>query len=203
LAQGSGSVRSANYRQAQDKVVQTENDYQKEVFNGDVGTIERIDPVEHEVVVRFDDRPVKYDFGELDEISLAYAITVHNRQGSELAVVIILLAQQQYILLQRNLIGTGIMRYKMLETADRRARNHHRLMRRLPLHRPRVRRVFFQRIVDAIFVMVAHVISNHPTKMLLDQRGNMIRCCAPHPKTPRLHAAQECMVVDGGGMAEV
>jgi len=93
-------------------VVQTENDYQKEVFNGDVGTIERIDPVEHEVVVRFDDRPVKYDFGELDEISLAYAITVHNRQGSELAVVIILLAQQQYILLQRNLICADIMRCK-------------------------------------------------------------------------------------------
>jgi exodeoxyribonuclease V alpha subunit len=100
--------------QARDKVIQTENDYQKEVFNGDVGTIDKIDPVEHEVVVRFDDRRVKYDFGELDEISLAYAVTVHKAQGSEFAAVVIPLATQQYMLLQRNLIYTGITRGKRL-----------------------------------------------------------------------------------------
>jgi len=66
-----------------DKIIQTENDYDKEVFNGDIGIIERIDPVEHEVTICFDDRLVKYDFGELDEIALAYAVTIHKSQGSE------------------------------------------------------------------------------------------------------------------------
>jgi exodeoxyribonuclease V alpha subunit len=63
--------------------MQTENDYKKEVFNGDIGTIEKIDPVEQELSIRFDDRLVKYDFGELDEVSLAYAVTIHKSQGSE------------------------------------------------------------------------------------------------------------------------
>src|ERR1700687_1785091 len=67
--------------QTRDKVIQTENDYDKEVFNGDIGIVERIDPVEHEVTIRFDERLVKYDFGELEEISLAYAITIHKSQG--------------------------------------------------------------------------------------------------------------------------
>src|SRR5205807_7338052 len=57
--------------------------FRSDVFNGDIGTIERIDLVEHQVTIRFDDRMVKYDFGELDEISLAYAITIHKSQGSE------------------------------------------------------------------------------------------------------------------------
>lgn len=56
-----------------DKIIQTENDYDKEVFNGDIGTVEQIDPVEHQVVVSYDDRMVKYDFGELDEVAPAYA----------------------------------------------------------------------------------------------------------------------------------
>src|SRR5437870_4150363 len=93
-----------------DKIIQTENDYDKEVFNGDIGTIERIDPVEHEVTIRFDDRLVKYDFGELDEVALAYAITIHKSQGSEFPAVVIPLATQHYMLLQRNLIYTGITR---------------------------------------------------------------------------------------------
>jgi exodeoxyribonuclease V alpha subunit len=97
-----------------DKVIQTENNYEKEVFNGDIGTVESIDPVEHEVVIRFDQRPVKYDFGELDELSLAYAVTVHKAQGSEFPAVVIPLATQQYMLLQRNLIYTGITRGKKL-----------------------------------------------------------------------------------------
>jgi exodeoxyribonuclease V alpha subunit len=69
--------------QMRDKVIQTENDYDKDVFNGDIGTIERIDAEEHEVTIRFDERRVAYDFGELDEVSLAYAVTIHKSQGSE------------------------------------------------------------------------------------------------------------------------
>jgi exodeoxyribonuclease V alpha subunit len=97
-----------------DKVIQTENDYDKDVFNGDIGQIVKIDPVEREVTIRFDQREVIYDFGELDEISLAYAITIHKSQGSEFPVVVIPLAMQQYMLLQRNLIYTGITRGKKL-----------------------------------------------------------------------------------------
>jgi exodeoxyribonuclease V alpha subunit len=100
--------------QLRDKVIQTENDYDKDVFNGDIGTIDRIDPVEHEVTIRFDERKVKYDFGELDEVSLAYAVTVHKSQGSEFPAVVIPLATQHYMLLQRNLIYTGITRGKWL-----------------------------------------------------------------------------------------
>jgi exodeoxyribonuclease V alpha subunit len=97
-----------------DKVIQTENNYDKDVFNGDIGQIVRIDPVEREVTVRFDQREILYDFGELDEVSLAYAITIHKSQGSEFPVVVIPLAMQQYMLLQRNLIYTGITRGKRL-----------------------------------------------------------------------------------------
>jgi exodeoxyribonuclease V alpha subunit len=100
--------------QMRDKVVQTENDYDKDVFNGDVGIVERVDPVEQQVTVRFDERLVKYDFGELDEVSLAYAVTIHKSQGSEFPAVVIPLATQHYMLLQRNLIYTGITRAKRL-----------------------------------------------------------------------------------------
>src|SRR5205085_9768789 len=81
---------------------------------GDIGIVERIDPVEQQVVVRFDDRLVKYDYGELDELSLAYAITIHKSQGSEFPAVVIPLATQHYLLLQRNLIYTGVTRGKRL-----------------------------------------------------------------------------------------
>jgi exodeoxyribonuclease V alpha subunit len=97
-----------------DKVIQTENDYKKEVFNGDIGTIEKIDPAEQELSIRFDDRLVSYDFGELDEVSLAYAVTIHKSQGSEFPAVVIPMAMQHYMLLQRNLIYTGITRAKRL-----------------------------------------------------------------------------------------
>lgn len=98
--------------QIQDKVIQTENNYEKEVFNGDIGTIESIDPIEHEVSIRFDNRLVNYDFGELDEVSLAYAVTIHKSQGSKFPAVVIPLATQHYVLLQRNLIYTGVTRGK-------------------------------------------------------------------------------------------
>jgi exodeoxyribonuclease V alpha subunit len=97
-----------------DKVIQTENDYDKEVFNGDIGQIAKIDPVDRELTVKFDQREVKYDFGELDELSLAYAITIHKSQGSEFSAVVIPLATQHYLLLQRNLVYTGITRGKQL-----------------------------------------------------------------------------------------
>jgi exodeoxyribonuclease V alpha subunit len=97
-----------------DKVIQTENNYDKEVFNGDIGQIVKIDPVEREVIVKFDQREVVYDFGELDEVSLAYAITIHKSQGSEFPAVVIPLATQHYMLLQRNLVYTGVTRGKKL-----------------------------------------------------------------------------------------
>jgi len=100
--------------QMRDKVIQTENDYDKDVFNGDIGTIESIDTVDQEVTIRFDERRVTYDFGELDEVSLAYAVTIHKSQGSEFPAVVIPLATQHYMLLQRNLIYTGITRGKKL-----------------------------------------------------------------------------------------
>jgi exodeoxyribonuclease V alpha subunit len=97
-----------------DKVIQTRNNYDKEVFNGDIGEIFRIDEFEREVGIRFEGREVVYDFNELDEISLAYAITIHKSQGSEFPAVVMPLAMQQYLLLQRNLLYTGVTRGRRL-----------------------------------------------------------------------------------------
>ncbi len=97
-----------------DKVMQTENDYEKEVFNGDIGQVAAIEPAEREVRIRFEQREVRYDFGELDELSLAYAISIHKSQGSEFPAVVIPLAMQHYLLLQRNLVYTGVTRGKRL-----------------------------------------------------------------------------------------
>ena len=99
---------------ARDKVIQTENNYDKEVFNGDIGQIISIDPIEKEIKVQFEQRKVIYDFGELDELSLAYAITIHKSQGSEFPVVVMPVATQQYMLLQRNLVYTGVTRGRKL-----------------------------------------------------------------------------------------
>ncbi len=109
--QGEPAVERFGWRfQIRDKVIQTENNYKKEVFNGDIGVVERIDPVEQEVSIRYDDRLVTYDYGELDEVSLAYAITIHKSQGSEFPAVVIPVAMQHFMLLERNLIYTGITR---------------------------------------------------------------------------------------------
>ncbi len=97
-----------------DKVIQTQNNYDKEVFNGDLGFVDRIDPEESELIVRFENRTVTYAFGELDELAPAYAITIHKSQGSEFPVVLIPLAMSQFILLQRNLLYTGITRGRKL-----------------------------------------------------------------------------------------
>jgi exodeoxyribonuclease V alpha subunit len=97
-----------------DKVLQTVNDYSKEVFNGDIGRVKDIDDVDQEITIEFDGRPVVYDFDELDELALAYALTIHKAQGSEYPAVVIPLHTQHYVMLQRNLIYTGITRGKKL-----------------------------------------------------------------------------------------
>ncbi len=101
-----------------DKVMQIRNNYQKEVFNGDIGIITAIDKEEAELVVTFRDviqpRPVVYDFTELDELVLSYAVSVHKSQGSEYPVIIMPVLTQHYILLQRNLLYTGITRARKL-----------------------------------------------------------------------------------------
>jgi len=95
-----------------DKVMQIKNNYDKEVFNGDIGRIKNIDVEEHILEVNFYGRMVGYNFSELDELVLAYAITVHKSQGSEYRIVIIPVMTQHYLLLQRNLLYTGITRAK-------------------------------------------------------------------------------------------
>src|SRR6266404_2873781 len=97
-----------------DKVIQTINDYDKDVFNGDIGQVMRVDLEEGEVVISFDGREVTYDVAELDEVALAYAATVHKSQGSEYPVVVIPLATQHYPMLARNLLYTGVTRGKQL-----------------------------------------------------------------------------------------
>ena len=99
-----------------DKVMQTENDYDKDVFNGDVGYVRRIDPDAQALVIEFDGRRVEYQFGELDEVALAYAVGIHKSQGSEYPAVVIPVMKQHYIMLRRNLLYlyTGITRGRKL-----------------------------------------------------------------------------------------
>nr|VFK41547.1 MAG: exodeoxyribonuclease V alpha subunit [Candidatus Kentron sp. SD]VFK47471.1 MAG: exodeoxyribonuclease V alpha subunit [Candidatus Kentron sp. SD] len=97
-----------------DKVVQRVNNYDKDVFNGDVGRITRIDTEEKEITVDMEGRSVLYDFDELDELSLAYAMTIHKAQGSEYPAVVVLLGTQHYTLLARNLLYTAITRGRQL-----------------------------------------------------------------------------------------
>jgi exodeoxyribonuclease V alpha subunit len=97
-----------------DKVMQVENDYDKEVYNGDLGVVSRIDMEEGELTVNFDGRDLTYGFGELDELVLAYATTIHKSQGSEYPAVVIPLSTQHYPMLQRNLVYTGVTRGKRL-----------------------------------------------------------------------------------------
>ena len=97
-----------------DKVMQVENDYDKEVYNGDLGIVSRIDTEESQLTVQFDGRDITYDFAELDELVLAYATTIHKSQGSEYPAVVIPLSTQHYPMLQRNLVYTGVTRGKRL-----------------------------------------------------------------------------------------
>jgi len=97
-----------------DKVMQVQNNYDKEVFNGDIGFIKDIQSEDKELVISFDERDVVYDFDELDEVVLAYACSIHKSQGSEYTAVVIPVMVQHFMMLQRNLIYTGVTRGKKL-----------------------------------------------------------------------------------------
>jgi exodeoxyribonuclease V alpha subunit len=97
-----------------DRVIQTENNYDRDVFNGDLGVVENMNRIEQEMVVNFEGRPVKYDFADLDELSLAYVLSIHKSQGSEFPCVVIPLHTQHYMMLQRNLLYTAVTRGKRL-----------------------------------------------------------------------------------------
>lgn len=102
-----------NFRE-HDKVIQTVNNYDKEVFNGDIGFIKSINLDDNLVIIEYDGRAVEYDKSELDEVDLAYAISIHKSQGSEYPVIITPVTTQHYTLLERNLLYTGITRGKKM-----------------------------------------------------------------------------------------
>jgi exodeoxyribonuclease V alpha subunit len=97
-----------------DKVMQTQNDYDKDVFNGDIGTVTKIDPINHTLTISFEGRGVAYDWTECDQVVLAYAISVHKSQGAEFPVIVMPIVTAHYMMLQRNLLYTAITRAKKL-----------------------------------------------------------------------------------------
>ncbi|MDO5313327.1 MAG: ATP-dependent RecD-like DNA helicase [bacterium] len=111
---GPGVVRGGMEFRAGDRVMQLRNNYDKDVYNGDVGFVQSVEPAERTLVVLFDGRPVEYRAADLDELTLAYATTIHKSQGSEYPAVIVLLHRQHYMMLQRNLLYTAITRGKKL-----------------------------------------------------------------------------------------
>ena len=111
---GPGVVRGGMEFRAGDRVMQLRNNYDKDVYNGDVGFVQSVEPAERTLVVLFDGRPIEYRAADLDELTLAYATTIHKSQGSEYPAVIVLLHRQHYMMLQRNLLYTAITRGKKL-----------------------------------------------------------------------------------------
>jgi len=97
-----------------DRVIQTENDYNRDVFNGDLGIVEKINRIEQQMVVQFEGRPVEYDFADLDELALAYVLSIHKSQGSEFPCVVLPVHTQHYLMLRRNLLYTAVTRGKRL-----------------------------------------------------------------------------------------
>ena len=97
-----------------DRVMQIRNNYDKDVFNGDIGTVEYVDTEERTLTVSFDGHSIEYEDSELDELTLAYATTIHKSQGSEYPVVVMPLLMTHFVMLQRNLVYTGITRAKKL-----------------------------------------------------------------------------------------
>ena len=114
---GPGAKEVARYKvtfRVGDKVLQTRNNYQREVFNGDIGRVVGVDPVDQVLTAEFDGRRVEYDFSDLDELQLAYAISIHKSQGSEYPAVVIPVHTQHFVMLRRNLLYTGITRGRKL-----------------------------------------------------------------------------------------
>ena len=97
-----------------DRVMQIRNNYDKEVFNGDIGTVESVDVEDRSLSVIFDGKTVDYEDSDLDELTLAYATTIHKSQGSEYPVVVMPLLMTHFVMLQRNLVYTGITRAKKI-----------------------------------------------------------------------------------------
>lgn len=95
-----------------DRVMQIKNNYDKEVFNGDIGRIESVDEADRTLTVNFEGRSIEYDITELDELVHAYATTIHKSQGSEYPIVVMPVMMNHYVMLQRNLIYTGVTRAK-------------------------------------------------------------------------------------------
>ena len=108
------TVRGGRNFRVGDKVMQVRNNYDYEVFNGDIGRISSVDPIEKQVLISFPEKTVRYDMADLNELVLAYATTVHKAQGSEYPAVVIPLLTQHYMMLQRNLLYTAITRAKEL-----------------------------------------------------------------------------------------
>jgi exodeoxyribonuclease V alpha subunit len=106
--------RGGNIFRIGDKVMQIRNNYDKDIYNGDIGKITKIDREIQEVAINFDGKEVNYEFSELDEIVLSYAISIHKSQGSEYPAIVIPLLTQHYMMLQRNLLYTAITRGKKL-----------------------------------------------------------------------------------------
>lgn len=111
---GPSLQRGARSLRVGDKVMQTRNDYELDVYNGDVGRVVSLDESERALEVRFDDRVVRYETASLDDLTLAYAFSIHKSQGSEYPAVVIPLHTQHYVMLQRNLLYTAITRGKRL-----------------------------------------------------------------------------------------
>jgi exodeoxyribonuclease V alpha subunit len=111
---GASLVRGGTTFRVGDRVMQLRNNYDKDVYNGDIGFVKSVEPQERTMVVLFDGRPVEYASGDLDELALAYATTIHKSQGSEYPAVIVLLHTQHYMMLQRNLLYTAITRGRKL-----------------------------------------------------------------------------------------
>lgn len=99
---------------AGDKVMQIENNYDREVYNGDLGIVQEVDLDQATLRIEFDGRSLVYEFGELDEVSLAYATTIHKAQGSEYPAIVLPISTQHYVMLQRNLLYTGLTRGRKL-----------------------------------------------------------------------------------------
>lgn len=129
-------LRGQRILRAGDRVMQLRNNYDRDVFNGDLGEVLRIDGEDQQLVVQFPDKAVTYDLSDTDELALAYALTIHKSQGSEFPVVVMPLAQQHYMMLQRNLFYTGMTRAKKLlivvgqRRAIEMAVNNHKLVER-------------------------------------------------------------------------